>query len=442
MDRLTNMPTSPDDATAQHLPAKSPYPVLSNRTIFWSAATLILLAAGLAIALLAAFGDGKHTDQLDAIKTAGTIVIGTGGAAALWLTARRQRTNEIALNQKQVDQEAIDRAFALQKELSEQDLKHQERVAVATEHDATERRLNDLYLKAVEQLGSTKAAVRHGGLYALERVAQDNPAQRQTVVDVICAYLRAPFTPPDTLPEEYENSLRIEIQQEKEVRSTAQQILARHLGGLDRRNHNEGHWQRLNVNLSGATLIDFNFSLFDIMEGTFRNTRFYGPADFSLATFSGNADFSDSKFFGVASFSRTVFDGYANFLRIELDKAASFEDCRLSGDANFSEARFLSSVSFSDSTFERSAAFRRSEFAAASNFEKASFARGAEFQRVTFSGNVTFQKTTFSREAQFFMATFTGIPEFEDTVFNWPPKFREARFANGVPAALSRYITQ
>jgi plasmid stabilization system protein ParE len=38
--------------------------------------------------------------------------------------------------------------------------------------------------KAGEQLGSDKALVRLAGLYALERLAQDNPVQRQTVVNV------------------------------------------------------------------------------------------------------------------------------------------------------------------------------------------------------------------------------------------------------------------
>jgi mannitol/fructose-specific phosphotransferase system IIA component len=49
------------------------------------------------------------------------------------------------------------------------------------------------YTQAVEQLGDNKAPVRLGELYALERFAQDNPAHRQTTVDVICAYLRMPF---------------------------------------------------------------------------------------------------------------------------------------------------------------------------------------------------------------------------------------------------------
>ena len=53
----------------------------------------------------------------------------------------------------------------------------------------------ELYTKAVEQLGSDQAPVRFSGLYALERLAQDNPAHRQAIVNVICAYLRMPFSP-------------------------------------------------------------------------------------------------------------------------------------------------------------------------------------------------------------------------------------------------------
>lgn len=38
-------------------------------------------------------------------------MVGAGGAAALWLTARRQWTTEIGLNQKRIEQQATDHAF-------------------------------------------------------------------------------------------------------------------------------------------------------------------------------------------------------------------------------------------------------------------------------------------------------------------------------------------
>ncbi|WP_031171361.1 hypothetical protein [Streptosporangium roseum] len=57
-----------------------------------------------------------------------------------------------------------------------------------------------MYTKAAEQLGHAGAAVRLAGLYALERLAQDNPGHRQTIVNVICAYLRMLYTPPEPAP--------------------------------------------------------------------------------------------------------------------------------------------------------------------------------------------------------------------------------------------------
>lgn len=68
------------------------------------------------------------------------------------------------------------------------------------ESDATEKNVTELYTKAADQLGSEQAAVRLAGLYALERLAHNNPGQRQSIVNVICAYLRMPFTPPDAQP--------------------------------------------------------------------------------------------------------------------------------------------------------------------------------------------------------------------------------------------------
>jgi hypothetical protein len=58
--------------------------------------------------------------------------------------------------------------------------------------------VTDRYTRAVEQLGHEKAPVRLGALYSLEHLAQDNPEYRQTVVDVVCAYLRMPYTPPSS----------------------------------------------------------------------------------------------------------------------------------------------------------------------------------------------------------------------------------------------------
>ena len=159
-------------------------------------------------------GTDQANARLDAVRTGLAAGAGAGAAVGLMLAFRRQH--------------------------------HQEIATVLTDLDATERRITELYTKAVEQLGNDKAPVRLGGLYALERLAQDNPAHRQTIVNVICAYLRMPFslTPrpasrtrghrrrtgePATETEATADGIGDTWQQERQVRLTAQRILADHL---------------------------------------------------------------------------------------------------------------------------------------------------------------------------------------------------------------------
>src|SRR5664280_880926 len=49
-----------------------------------------------------------------------------------------------------------------------------------------EGHLTDRYTKAVEQLGSDKIEVRLGGIYALERLMRDSPADQPTIVESPC----------------------------------------------------------------------------------------------------------------------------------------------------------------------------------------------------------------------------------------------------------------
>ena len=141
----------------------------------------------LTIASHAKPGTDQANSRLDAVRTGLAAGAGAGAAVGLMLAFRRQHHQEIATD--------------------------------LTDLDATERRITELYTKAVEQLGSDKAPVRLGGLYALERLAQDNPAQRQTIVNVICAYLRMPFSP--TSPASKPESEATEDQGERDTKTEA-----------------------------------------------------------------------------------------------------------------------------------------------------------------------------------------------------------------------------
>ena len=60
-----------------------------------------------------------------------------------------------------------------------------------------EGHITDRYSKAVEQLGNDKIEVRLGGIYALERLMRDSPADQPTITETLAAYVRqhAPLTP-------------------------------------------------------------------------------------------------------------------------------------------------------------------------------------------------------------------------------------------------------
>ncbi len=53
-----------------------------------------------------------------------------------------------------------------------------------------EGQITDRYTKAIDQLGSTALDVRLGGIYALERLMRDSPADQPTIVEVLAAYVR------------------------------------------------------------------------------------------------------------------------------------------------------------------------------------------------------------------------------------------------------------
>ncbi|MFD8497851.1 pentapeptide repeat-containing protein [Amycolatopsis sp. NPDC059657] len=312
------------------------YTVLSVRAIWAAAVVIVLLGAGVAVWLLLAYGhgDAQQRNQLEAIKTAGTIVVGTGGAAALLLAARRQRSAEIALKQKDLDQLAVERTHALQ-----------ERMAADTRLDAGERRLTELYTKAVDQLGSDKIPVQLGGLYALERLAQDNVGQRQTIVNVLCAYLRMFTDAADDVTADHIDGHR--LQRERRARQAAAVILRTHL----RPDDGERFWRDMDLDLSGASVLEFDLSQCRVRSATFRAATFVGDALFGSTAFGSDVTFALARFTGTAEFAEAVFEG-----------SASFESATFSSDAAFTAAVFTGKARFDSAIFSTHARFESAMF--------------------------------------------------------------------------------
>jgi uncharacterized protein YjbI with pentapeptide repeats len=330
----------------------------------------VVLTAGvittwlLIIADHAAPGTSRTSAQLDAVRTGLAAGGGAGAAVGLMLAFRRQY--------------------------------HQEAATADTNFDAAERRITELYTKAVEQLGHDKAPVRLGGLYALERLAQDNEIHRQTIVNVICAYLRMPFP---AVPDGQENDMAIgdTWQQEKQVRLTAQRILYEHLRRLNQQYAADfaplsGFWKNITLDLTGATLINFHLYLCTVAEAQFAGANFINVAGFTGITFSRGAKFDGAIFKDEAWFDGAEFGdpgglGGAAFSQATFERAAQFSVAKFGGEANFVKAAFGSEVNFVGATFGADAGFDRATFGSEAKFSGATFSGSAIFDYATFSGN-------------------------------------------------------
>lgn len=437
----TSVPTPPPSASA----ARPRLRELSPKTMWLTAVVIVVLTAAAVVVLWWPATAGLNgaelvSARLDALKVGLSVAVGSGGVVALYLSWRRQHSTEADLDNRE-------RALLHQQQSHHADLAQRDRVAQATESDARERRLNELYLKAVEQLGSSQAAVRHGGLYALERVAQDNPRQRQTVVNVICAYLRNPYTPPPEIagprqlgvrrpllkttgrprtPAPPPNGVTRETQlQEREVRLTAQRILRQHLQpGPDPDHPRHEFWPDTDIHLTGATLIDFSLTNCSIADASFRSTTFTGAARFHQANFGGTAWFNEANFEGSAWFNEANFDGTAWFNRVRFGGAAWFEDAKFGGAARFNEANFDGAAIFDEAKFGRNAWFGEAQFGGTARFDDAKFGRGARFDKAKFGRDASFDDAEFGGTARFDKAVFDGR-EFDPAEHGVSPRANE-----------------
>jgi hypothetical protein len=410
-------------------PLATPVPGAAARRrvdLTFAGAVAVTLAVGLVVVLWLLGqasqvppGKDRVMLQADAVKTGAAIALGTGGAAYLLLAYRRQRLDEV---------------------------------------DTRERRITELYTKAVEQLGHEKAPVRLGALYSLERLAQDNPEHRQTVIDVVCAYLRMPYTPParpEPDAEEVEEAAPPaddhgqaphptpgqDPAQELQVRQTAQRILAAHLrlpwgisSGLAQRRRpspRQAFWPGISLDLTGATLVKLDFDRVSAMQGWFIGAVFYGGAWFQAAAFQ-DVWFNRATFQGDAWFGQAAFRAAAWFTEATFQGGAGFSGASFQGDVAFTEATFQGLAGFAWAAFQDLTVFTRATFQDRAWFDRATFQDDAEFNRATFQDDAEFTEATFQGGAGFDRATFQGGAEFDGATFQDDAVFTEATFQGGV----------
>ncbi|WP_017584279.1 pentapeptide repeat-containing protein, partial [Nocardiopsis valliformis] len=221
---------------------------------------------------------------LDAIATrAFAVVAGLGGVALLVIHYRRQRTTETA------EEREIAKLFT------------------------------DTFDSASSKLGEEHAAVRLAGVHALARLADEAPRGRedlvQMVIDVLCAYLRMPYTPaPVPLPKNA-NKVRREEHHERELKFAAfRQVRHTIIRIIGNRLREPTRWRGKDYDFTGVVFDggDLSFAQFSGGKVSFHGAEFTdGRVSFVAAEFSGaTVDFLGAHFTGgMVYFGRARFTG-------------------------------------------------------------------------------------------------------------------------------------
>ncbi|MFD3622266.1 pentapeptide repeat-containing protein [Streptomyces sp. NPDC058676] len=329
----------------------------------WPVGTVLVLTFATAIAVASAVfyvgwdllgAQGLRSERridsktlFDLVKVSFGVVAGAGALVALVVAYRRQRVDEDA---------------ALR--------------------DVT-RLHNERFTTAVSQLGDESAAVRLGGVHALAGLADDAPTRelRQTCIDVLCSYLRLPYTAEADLPSGDPDGRHTYLAL-REVRHTIIRLIRDHLRLAREHPHS---WQGHDLDFTGVVFDggDFDGAVFSGGLVNFHRAEFSsGTVGFAAAKFVGaNVGFGDAMFSGgEVYFAQAVFSGgMVNFFR------AVFS----SGTVGFNHAEFTDGqVVFNQVTFS----------GATVDFDGAVFSGGTvSFTRAEFSGaTVDFSYATFS----------------------------------------------
>ncbi|GGS29540.1 pentapeptide repeat-containing protein [Actinokineospora fastidiosa] len=305
--------------------------------------------------------------------------------------------------------------------------------------------------------------MRHGALRALERIAQDNPDYRQMVVDAICAYLRTPYSAPaeehghlhaplcpagagfavpvaDAAP----TAAQGQPHQEHEVRLTAQQILREHLHPGQRswplRRPARAFWADIDLDLTGAVLVDLDLSECVIRDARFTGATFAGVTLFRATAFTRDVHFTEATFTTVVEFDDATFTT-ARFIDVKFASVAGFGKATFAGAADFTRATFTYNAAFTGANFTGIADFTRATFHSNAWFGAVPFAGDATFTAATFIGNAGFGRATFAGDVDFTGATLPPAGEIDLSAPSSWTDFTATTFNRGVPPKLAPFVS-
>lgn len=295
----------------------------------WTFLASVVLLAGVGGWLLT----DPATSRSDALKTGGL----AGGAIvalyALWLNDRRRRVEE---RRQDIERQRHE----LESQRAELD---RERVA------------DERFAKAVELLGHAADQVRVGAMHALAGLARSRPAYTQTVLDVLCSYLRRPF--------DVEEDAKPDPDREREltVRLTAQRLITDLLPARD------ADGPAYDLDLTSATLEYFDLSGKLVGGLLLRHASLRSSTNLSGCRFKGRVYFTAAgtrtgRLVGYFRCRGTVFESHAWFSGTKFAEDAEFTNTEFAGKTTFKDAIFLKDATFTDVVASQELDLRRTRF--------------------------------------------------------------------------------
>ena len=346
-----------------------------NSTVFWLTVAAVVLVGG--VVLPAAVWDWLRSGTIGnagesnstTIRNVGFLIAGALALVfAVWrgVLAQRQaataeRQAETALRQTETAQYQAE--IALRQTATAQ---HQVEIA-------QQGLLNERYQKGAEMLGSEVLAVRLGGIYALQRLAGEQPVQYHLqVMRLLCAFVRlaSPINGGEPCPQIYEGQSEQPLELRPDVQDAMKAIALRGSAGVAMESREEDNTlylrdaqlmglQLRNANLSKAWLTKANLSRAvlphaDLSGARLRLADLSGAelrhSDLSNAVFWGadlagavlwNANLSGSDFSGVGARSSSYGTPAHGLTQAQLDQTWADADNppKLNGilDANTGE---------------------------------------------------------------------------------------------------------
>ena len=275
----------------------------------------LLLGATLLVAIAVTAGISAWVRAADpaaglaeAMKTGGLAGAAVVALYGLWLNDRRRRVEEA--------RQAVD----------------EDRLRLDGDRIGHER-----FAKAVELLGNEADQSRVGAMHALVGLARGTPEYTQTVIDVLCSYLRRPFfhyayvrDGPDPDRSDFADPDRGRLSaeetaddRERQVRLTAQRVLLELLPAAG------SPGPAYDLDLTGASLEYLRLEGRRIGGLLARRATFYGITRLGAAEFTGRAMLTGAVFRGRVQLTGT------RFLR-----GFSLESARLLGEVDLNDAVF------------------------------------------------------------------------------------------------------